>query len=69
MLTAHAESPDLSEQDEPTVTTTELVLGGMHCSACATRIQRSLDPAAGRGQRFGQSGHHSCLRLLRPRKR
>ena len=37
-----SESPDLSEQDEPTVTTAELELGGMHCSACATRIQRSL---------------------------
>ena len=41
MLTAHAESPDLVGRDE-TVATTELVLGGMHCSACATRIQRSL---------------------------
>ena len=26
----------------PALTTTELVLGGMHCSACATRIQRTL---------------------------
>ena len=26
----------------PSLTTAELELGGMHCSACATRIQRSL---------------------------
>ena len=32
----------LAGQDEPTLTTAELELGGMHCSACATRIQRSL---------------------------
>jgi copper-transporting P-type ATPase V len=29
-------------QGEPTLTTAELELEGMHCSACATRIQRSL---------------------------
>ena len=29
-------------EGEPTLTTAELELEGMHCSACATRIQRSL---------------------------
>jgi heavy metal translocating P-type ATPase len=41
MLTAPAETPQAG-QDELALTTTELELGGMHCSACATRIQKSL---------------------------
>ena len=32
---------------EHTLTTTELVIGGMHCSACSTRIQRNLAKAEG----------------------
>jgi heavy metal translocating P-type ATPase len=31
-----------TDTDEHLLATTELELGGMHCSACATRIQRSL---------------------------
>ena len=41
MVTTPTEAP---ERTEPTTgfATVELELGGMHCSACATRIQRSL---------------------------
>ncbi|MGH9080204.1 MAG: cation transporter, partial [Acidimicrobiales bacterium] len=42
MLTAPTEPADVAERQEQTLTTAELELGGMHCSACATRIQRSL---------------------------
>ncbi|MGO8823781.1 MAG: heavy metal translocating P-type ATPase [Acidimicrobiales bacterium] len=42
MLTAGSEATSLLEQDGPSVATAELELGGMHCSACATRIQRAL---------------------------
>ena len=42
MLTAPTEPPLPVEGDEPPLATAELELGGMHCSACATRIQRSL---------------------------
>ena len=42
MLTAASEATSLLEQDGPSVATAELELGGMHCSACATRIQRAL---------------------------
>ena len=42
MLTAPTEVPPPVEQDEPALVTAELELGGMHCSACATRIQKSL---------------------------
>ncbi len=42
MLTAPTEAPSPTEQDEPALATAELELGGMHCSACATRIQKSL---------------------------
>jgi heavy metal translocating P-type ATPase len=42
MVTAATQAPVAGGQDEPTVTTVELEVGGMHCSACATRIQRSL---------------------------
>ena len=41
MLTA-SEATSLLEQDGPSIATAELELGGMHCSACATRIQRAL---------------------------
>jgi len=42
MLTGASEATSLLEQDGPSVATAELELGGMHCSACATRIQRAL---------------------------
>jgi Cu+-exporting ATPase len=43
MLTAASkESTSLLEQDGSSVATAELELGGMHCSACATRIQKAL---------------------------
>jgi heavy metal translocating P-type ATPase len=41
VLTAPTEPPDVAGQEQ-SFTTAELELGGMHCSACATRIQRSL---------------------------
>src|ERR1700692_5098011 len=42
MLPAPTEPPLPLEGDEPPLATAELELGGMHCSACATRIQRAL---------------------------
>jgi heavy metal translocating P-type ATPase len=42
MLTADSGATSLLEQDGPSVATAELEVGGMHCSACATRIQRAL---------------------------
>ena len=42
MLTAPTEPPLPRRGDEPPLATAELELGGMHCGACATRIQRSL---------------------------
>jgi len=42
MLPAPTEAPLPSEPEEHPLTTTEFELGGMHCSACATRIQKSL---------------------------
>lgn len=42
MLTAASEATSLLEQDGPSIATAELELGGMHCSACATRIQKAL---------------------------
>jgi heavy metal translocating P-type ATPase len=42
VLVAPSEAtPPVEAEDQP-LTTAELELGGMHCSACATRIQRSL---------------------------
>jgi heavy metal translocating P-type ATPase len=41
VLTAPTEPTDVAGQEQ-SFTTAELELGGMHCSACATRIQRSL---------------------------
>ena len=61
-------APTVEPAGEPSrpLLTAELALGGMHCSACATRIQQTLARAAGGGQRLGQPGHHAGLRLLRP---
>lgn len=42
MATAQVESARREGAIESSLTTAELELGGMHCSACATRIQRSL---------------------------
>ena len=42
MATASPEVASPPSPDAPGLTTAELQLGGMHCSACATRIQRSL---------------------------
>ncbi len=42
MSTAPAAMAPSLEQSELPLATAELELGGMHCSACATRIQRSL---------------------------
>ena len=41
-MLAASEASSVVEQDGPTVATAELEVGGMHCSACATRIQRAL---------------------------
>jgi len=42
MVTAPTSVTVPVDADEPALSTAELELGGMHCSACATRIQRSL---------------------------
>jgi heavy metal translocating P-type ATPase len=42
MVTAPTGTPSPVELPDLQFTTAELELGGMHCSACATRIQRSL---------------------------
>ena len=42
MLTPTSEAAPLVEQNASPLATAELELGGMHCSACATRIQRAL---------------------------
>ncbi len=43
MLTAPTEATvSRPSRTSPALATAELELGGMHCSACATRIQRSL---------------------------
>ena len=42
MLTAASKATSLLEEDGSSLATAELELGGMHCSACATRIQRAL---------------------------
>jgi heavy metal translocating P-type ATPase len=42
MATTAPESGILADHLEPALDTAELTVGGMHCSACATRIQRSL---------------------------
>ena len=39
---ATSEAPARSDRLEPALRTAELDVGGMHCSACATRIQRKL---------------------------
>jgi heavy metal translocating P-type ATPase len=50
MITSRSDSSHTAlsaEQDGPRVETAELAVGGMHCSACASRIERTLsgDPA------------------------
>jgi heavy metal translocating P-type ATPase len=42
VLTPTSEATPLVEQNDSPLATAELELGGMHCSACATRIQRAL---------------------------
>ena len=42
MLTPTSEATPLVDQNDSPLATAELELGGMHCSACATRIQRAL---------------------------
>ncbi len=42
MTTAPPQPTDVATPPEQRFTTVELELGGMHCGACATRIQRSL---------------------------
>ncbi len=42
MVTPTSEATPLVDQNESPIATAELELGGMHCSACATRIQRAL---------------------------
>ncbi|MBV8461836.1 MAG: cation-translocating P-type ATPase [Acidimicrobiales bacterium] len=43
MATTAPESPLQTPEAEPSLRTAELAVGGMHCAACATRVQRSLD--------------------------
>jgi heavy metal translocating P-type ATPase len=42
MLTAPEEASASVGQDQLLLTTTEFEIGGMHCSACATRVQKTL---------------------------
>ena len=42
MLTAPSSPLPEAREEEPALSVAELDLGGMHCSACATRIQRAL---------------------------
>jgi heavy metal translocating P-type ATPase len=42
MLAEAPQATSLLEEAGPSIATAELELGGMHCSACATRIQRAL---------------------------
>jgi heavy metal translocating P-type ATPase len=42
MLTPTSEATPLVGQNDSPLATAELELGGMHCSACATRIQKAL---------------------------
>ncbi|MGA8679575.1 MAG: heavy metal translocating P-type ATPase [Acidimicrobiales bacterium] len=42
-----AESPAPNEEAKPPLATAELAVGGMHCSACAARIQSALAGQAG----------------------
>ena len=42
MLTAPSGQAAPPQEDERPVATVELTLGGMHCNACATRIERAL---------------------------
>jgi len=42
VLTAPVDSTALGESGTESLVTSELELGGMHCSACATRIERTL---------------------------
>ncbi len=42
MLTAPSDPAAPLTDDVDTLTTSELTLGGMHCNACATRIERAL---------------------------
>jgi len=42
MITAPPGSPAPAEEDAAALATAELAVGGMHCNACATRVERSL---------------------------
>jgi len=42
VLTAPTDSAAAAPEDAAAVATVELTLGGMHCNACATRIERAL---------------------------
>jgi len=42
MTTAPGVAPPKLEEDQALLATAELAVGGMHCSACATRIQKTL---------------------------
>ena len=42
MLTVPSDQAAPPQEDERRVATVELTLGGMHCNACATRIERAL---------------------------
>ena len=67
MLTAASEATSLLDQEEPSVATAELESGGMHCSACATRIQRALGRLPAVASASVNFGHHPGLCRLRPR--
>ncbi len=43
MVTAPEKAPTSGASEEHRLETAELEIGGMHCSACATRVQRSLN--------------------------
>ncbi len=43
MVTAPEQAPPAGADEQHRLETAELEIGGMHCSACATRVQRSLN--------------------------
>ena len=66
MLTAPSGPIAQADDEDSAFATTELELGGMHCSACATRIERALAQLPGVRKCIGEPGDDAGIRLLRP---
>ena len=64
MLTVPVDSKPLEEMGTESLATSELELGGMHCSACAARIRTHSRSPAGSGECVGQSGDYESVRHL-----